>query len=308
MGQKQSSPKKDVAICFVFFNPARSKRILMNYLYTVNRLREFPCFTIELTFEDSKPEIPNAFHVQSDSYMFHKERMCRVLETKLPKKFKKIVFMDADLFYVGTDWYYDMSKALDTYQVVQGFEQCHWLDLTYKNIMLSRPCAVLSDTKEYSHEYHPGFVWGFQRNWYTKVGFFDWCVSGSGDTLSVVAWMNHTMNKWFASLPSSMKKAFEDFNRKPKPTISYLKDTHIFHLYHGSRQNRKYVDRHRPFNISRDIRDILTMNQDGMFEWKDRLQWNPFFMDYFNGRDDDGVELFEDESALIKTKTNHLNS
>ena len=276
----------------------------MNYLYTANRLREFPCFTMELTFEDTKPEIENnhvlnnhVFHVQCNSYMFHKERMCRVLETKIPKKFKKLVFIDADLFYIGTDWYYEMSKALDKYEVVQGFEECHWLDLTYKNVMLSRPCAVLSNSKEYSHEYHPGFVWGFQREWYKKVGFFDWCISGSGDTLSVVAWMDHTINKWFSSLPLSMKKAFEEFKLNPRPSISYLKDTHIFHMYHGSRENRKYVDRHKPFNIARDIRDMVKFNKDGMFEWREPNRWNTLFIDYFDGRDDDGIEFLEEVST-----------
>ena len=45
-------------------------------------------------FEDKYPEIPkasNVFHVHSKSYMFHKERMCRILEQKLPKKFTKVV-------------------------------------------------------------------------------------------------------------------------------------------------------------------------------------------------------------------------
>ena len=302
MGQKHSSPKKDVAICFVIFNPAKSKRILMNYLYVANRLREFPCFTLELLFEDNEPEIPNAFHVRSESYMFHKERMCRVLERKLPRTYKKIVFMDADLFYVGTQWYYDMSRALDRYQVVQGFEQCHWLDLTYKNIMLSRPTALLSKTKEYSHEFHPGFVWGFQRDWFRKIGFFDWCVSGSGDTLSTAAWMNQSFNKWFTALPLSVKKAYEEYRQNPLPSISYLENTHIFHLYHGTRENRKYVDRHKPFHIARDIRNMLRDNKDGVFEWRDRNKWNPIFIEYFNSRDDDGVEVVEETACVQKNE------
>jgi hypothetical protein len=195
-----------------------------------------------------------------------------------------------------------MSKALDRFQVVQGFEDCHWLDLTYKNIMLSRETAILSKSQEYSHEYHPGFIWGFQREWYKKVGFFDWSISGSGDTLSVIAWMNHTTNRWFSSLPLSMKKVFEEFKRKPKPSMSYLKNTHVFHLYHGSRENRKYVDRHKPFNIARDIRDMIKINKDGMFEWNERNKWNTIFIEYFNEREDDGVEIH----ASIKTKSSHL--
>lgn len=293
MGQIQSH---DIAIGFVFFNPAKSKRILMNYLYTLNILHEFPCYTLELVFEDRIPEIPaskNVFHVRSGSYMFHKERMCRILETKIPKKFKKIVFMDADLFYPNPDWYSAMSKKLDTYDVVQGFELCHWLDLSYKKVMLSRPSALLSTRKTYSHEYHPGFVWGFRRDWYKKVGFFDWCVSGSGDTLSVAGWMKQDFDKHFACLPRTMKVVYDEFRTMPKPRISYLSDVHVFHLYHGTRTNRQYVDRHRPFDTDGDIRTMVKINTDGMFEWMEPTRWNAIFMNYFRTREDDGVEIEE---------------
>ena len=302
MGNYQS---RDTAIGFVFFNPSRSKRILMNYFYTINKLQGLPCYTLELAFEDRPHEIPessNVFHVRSNSYMFHKERLCRVLETKIPKKYKKIVFMDADLFFTNADWYDKMSAKLNDYDVVQGFEICHWLDLSYKNVMMSRPSAVLSESKTYSHEYHPGFIWGFRREWFKKVGFFDWCVSGSGDTLSVVAWMGKIFDNWFSCLPLSVKASYEEFQSKPKPRITFLKDVNVFHLYHGSRVNRQYVDRHRPFNITRDIRSMLKVNNDGVFEWTENLKWNSFFIDYFNSREDDGVELCEEPSAFLKTK------
>jgi len=294
MGQSQSH---DIAVGFVFFNPAKSKRMLMNYLYTLNRLDGLPCYTLELVFEDRKPEIPkssNVFHIRSNSYMFHKERMCRILETKIPKKFKKLVFMDADLFYPTSHWYDEMSKKLNDYDVVQGFELCHWLDLSYKNVMLSRPSALLSKKQVYSHEYHPGFIWGFRREWFRNIGFFDWCVSGSGDTLSVAGWMKQDFDKWFSCLPLSMNAAYEEFKSKPKPRITYLRDTHVFHLYHGTRVNRQYVDRHRPFNIARDIRTMLKTNKDGAFEWTEPSRWNLIFVNYFNTREDDGVEIHEE--------------
>lgn len=293
MGQSQSQTN-DVALAFVFFNPSRSKRMLMNYLYTLNRLHTYPCYTLELIFEEREPEIPasrNVFHVRSKSYMFHKERMCRVLETKIPKKYKKIVFMDADLFFSDPDWYTQMSMKLNTHDVVQGFEMAHWLDLTYKNVMLSRESAVKSTKPVYSHKYHPGFIWGFRRDWYQKIGFFDWAVSGSGDTLAVAAWMKQTFDKDFNSLPLSMKESYKNFCTMKKPRISYLEDIHIFHLYHGSRANRQYVDRHKIMNIEKDIQALLRVNKDGMFEWKDGQRWNSHFLRYFNSRTDDGVEI-----------------
>ena len=298
MGQRQS--KNDVALAFVFFNPSRSKRILMNYLYTLNRLHGYPCYTIELVFRDAMPEIPassNVFHVRCDSFMFHKERLCRILESKIPKKFKKIAFLDADILFPNTEWYSKLSTKLDSFDVVQGFEYAHWLDITYKNVMLTRESAAKSNTEKFSHVYHPGFIWGFRRDWYKRIGFFDWAVSGSGDTLSVAAWMKQTIARDSHSLPISIRAAYDEYCKMRKPKISYLRDVHVFHLYHGSRANRQYVDRHAILNIDSDIRRLIHNNADGVYEWSYLNELNRKMISYFVMRDDDGIETVEPETV-----------
>ena len=88
--------KKDMAILLVIFNPSMSKRIIMNYLYTVEQfyLQGLPTYTLELVYEGRKPELaasPSVFHVKTNSYMFHKENMIRVLEKKIPQKYQKLL-------------------------------------------------------------------------------------------------------------------------------------------------------------------------------------------------------------------------
>jgi hypothetical protein len=263
----------------------------MNYLYTINQfqLKKLPFFTLELVFKDRSPEIPNAFHVYCDSFIFHKERMCRVLETKIPSKYKKLLFVDSDVIFLNPDWYTDVSKLLDTHDVVQPFETCYWLDLTYTNITLSRKTVLFMKEKEWNYNYHPGFAWAFRREWYRKVGFFDWALSGSGDTLSSAGWMSKQFPKIFKSLPLSLKKVYSDFTSKPLPRITYYKGGEINHLYHGSKTNRQYVDRHKMIEFNQDIRTLITINKDGMYEWIDKAKWNPLFLGYFQNRIDDDV-------------------
>lgn len=274
--------------------------MLMNYLYTLNRLHKYPCYTIELVFDNRKPEIApgeNVYHLRSSSYMFYKESLCRLLETKIPKKYKKIAFLDADLLFPDDEWYSKLSAKLDSYDVVQGFEYAHWLDLTYKNVTLTRESAVKSTTETFSHAYHPGFVWGFRRDWYNRVGFFDLALSGSGDTLSVAAWMKQKLPRNSHSLPMSIRREYDEFCKMHRPKISYLKNVHVFHLYHGSRANRQYVDRHAILNVKYDIREMIAKNACGVYEWI----WssiNKQMLLYFVGRDDDGVEVIKDTSAL----------
>jgi hypothetical protein len=65
-----------------------------------------------------------------------------------------------------------------------------------------------------------------------------------------------------------------------------LKNIEVKHLYHGSRENRKYVDRHELLNIQEDIKDLLNISKDGLFEWK-FSEFNYKFLNYFISRKDD---------------------
>jgi hypothetical protein len=114
-------------------------------------------------------------------------------------------------------------------------------------------------------------------------------ISGSGDTLSSAAWMKKTFPKIFKSLPTSLKLAYNEFSNKQVPRITYYSGCKIQHLYHGSKTNRKYVERHRLIDNENDIRKLITINKDGMYEWIDKEKWNPLFIDYFQSRIDDDV-------------------
>ena len=145
----------------------------------------------------------------------------------------------------------------------------------------------------WNYNYHPGFGWAFRREWYRKVGFFDWAISGSGDTLSSAGWMKKSFPKIFKSLPTSLKPAYSDFTAKPIPRITYYEKSKIQHLYHGSKTNRQYVERHKIIDNELDIRKLITINKDGMYEWIDKDKWNPLFLEYFQSRaDDDLSDLF----------------
>jgi hypothetical protein len=289
---------KDMAIGFVFFNPAKSKRMLMNYLYVWNhyKTRGLPVFTLELVFGDREPEIKKAFHVRGNSHMFHKERLCRLLEERIPKKYKKIVFLDADIVFDDDAWYAETSKLLDTHDVVQPFEYASWLDLTYTKRELTRESAVKMPGNMWDFKYHPGFAWAFRREWYNEVGFYDWAVSGSGDTLSSAKWLNKKFPEKFKSLPHAMRRSYATYVRNPSPTVAYRKGGSVSHLYHGSRSKRQYAERHKLLDVNEDIKDMIRINSDGVYEWK-IAKWNTVFYEYFKNREDD--DLSEDVRVTV---------
>lgn len=294
MGAKTS--KNDMAICLVVFNPSKTKRILMNYFYTKNQfdLQNLPVFTIELVYNGQKPEIPNAFHVYSNSIMFHKENLYRILETKIPKQYKKLAFLDCDILFDDPSWYDKTSKLLNEYDVVQPFENAHWMDLTYTHIELTRKTVLEMKKPMWDFNYHPGFAWCMKRDWYNSVGFFDYAISGSGDTLSTAAWLKKSFPRNFQSLPKALQSEYTKFLNKLCPKITYLKGINVLHLYHGSRDNRQYAIRHKILEVNQSVLDLIKVNSDGVFEWKNPTKWNPVFFEYFRSRRDDSLSHFVD--------------
>lgn len=291
MGQGQAKVRNDMAICFVLFNPAQTKRILMNYLYVKNLFESqgLPVFTLELVYEGRQPELPHAFHVSGSSFMFHKENLYRILEPKIPTCYTKLAFLDADIFFLDKTWYKKTSDLLNSYDIVQPFERAHWLDLTYKKTMLTRKSVVCDEKREWDFAYHPGFAWCMRRNYYKKVGFFDYAISGSGDTLSSAAWLGKTFPMNFRSLPTPLITQYITFKTKTSPKIIYLKDMDLYHLYHGSRENRQYAERHKMLDIKGEIDDLIVKTKEGVWDWKDKAKWNPMYLDYFKKREDDGL-------------------
>jgi hypothetical protein len=279
-----------MALCFVVFNPAQSKRLMMNYLYVANLYRSFglPVYTMELVFEGRDPEIPTSptvFHVHGKSHMFHKERLCRLLEKRVPRHFTKLAFLDADVIFDHTGWYDETSALLDTHDVVQPFEKAHWMDLSYTEIELTRETVLKMNGPVWDFKYHPGFAWAFRREWYRRYGFFDWAVSGSGDTLSTSQWMSKTFPRNFKSLPAALRYVYKEYAQHPVPRITY-RPGDIYHLYHGSRKNRQYSERHQLLEVSQHIEQMIEINKDGVYEWVDP-KWNGVFLDYFKNRFDD---------------------
>lgn len=291
---KYSSPvRKDIAVGFVFFNSAKSKRLLMNYLYVVEKLKlaGIPYYTIEM-FEN-EPEIADAFHVKTEFILFQKERLCYLLEKQIPKTFNKLMFMDCDLLFDNLNWYNELSLKLDNFEIVQPFSRGVWLDITYKQAIKDRiPMVFYSKFGSINATggvggYHPGFAWAFQRDWFNKVGFFQYAILGDGDTYSSTVWLDY---KGF-NYRDFIYDAIQDYKKSVsvRPKMCFL-NGNIYHLWHGDSINRQYSERRRIFKNIKDIRDIIQIADNGLFKLKDR-SLEAKIRKYFKNRDDDGVAV-----------------
>jgi len=281
---------KDMAIILVFFNPAPYCRILQNIL-TIRHMLEsakIPYYIAEMVFDD-KPFLfkaeANVAQFRSNSYMFYKENLIRVVERIIPASFTKLCIMDADVIFDKPNWYHIVSNTLNRVEVCQPFKMCYWLDLEYK-VMNSRTNCIDSNRPEIDWAtQHPGFVWAFHRSWAGLLPYLNVDISIiGGDTLLYYIIKNNSDRS------SSLYK-FEKIKIPSYDSCSLS----LYHLNHGSHVKRKYYDIVKEtatilkgYGLTH-MGELVYCRDDGIIEWKPKYvdDMNRFMKQYFRDRQED---------------------
>ncbi len=289
---KYNSPNNtDMAVCLAFFSPSLSKNLLNNYNTIISKLSQanIPNFTIELSY-NNKFIIENSFvKVISKSVMFHKENLWNVLANKIPSKFRKLIFLDADIVFTNPNWYEETSNRLEEFDVIQPFEYAIWQG-KYGNLEMSNPCSAqfigLNDKLDFS-KCHPGFAWAMNRTIFSDMGgFFENQVLGAGDALFAMALNKNKLSVgdygYHSSLINNYNKYLENVSNLDV-SVDYLEYCNAIHLYHGSIDNRNYENKKYPKNIQ------LIKRKDGILEWNSNniKENNRIMQNYFNSRKED---------------------
>lgn len=286
--QYDTPTKEDTCVAFAFFNPCGYVRPLQNLVFFENKLRlaKIPYFSAEMIIGNQVPMLSNPTCVyRSNSYLFYKEELFNKLNTVIPDKYKKIIFLDADIIFNCTNWVDRISTLLDTHDILQVFEKVCYLDLKYNENHWTTASAVDYNVSG------SGFGWAITRSFLSKIGgFFDKCTLGSGDSIFFHSIVNRPVMKYpvIQDFINEYREKIANFN----PKWTYLSGVNIYHLSHGSKVNRKYVDRYGILTRSDFTWDSLFYkNEDGFWELKDRAMNNEF-LDYFKNRNEDSICSF----------------
>ena len=310
----------DTAVMLAFYNPAGFSRILRNMLYIIGTLKEksIPYFVVECVFNGAEPQIPDATLVlHSNSYMFYKEQLMAKLEEKIPEQYTKLVCMDGDILFDSPDWVDQVSKKLDTVDIIQPFNQACWLTPDNTKIRSKKPsyADALHNNKitrtRSIHHYHPGFAWAFKRDTWRKIGgFFDRAIIGNGDMLFVFNffktevpdfWIRDVLQtKFILETWTAYNQKFREVN----PTIGVLPNKAL-HLFHGVRQNRQYTTRYKSVAhmLTGAWDDQITTNADGLFEFKNP-EISKMVLEYFKRRNED-IPLDHAEQIVFRPTRRH---
>lgn len=290
---------KDMAIILVYFNPCKYRRIIQNALTVKHQLdcAQIPYFIAEIKHDSDSQYLfhksDNVFQCSSNTYLFYKENLIRIAETKLLDNFTKICILDFDIFFDNLDWYSIVSDKLNSVQVVQPFTKAHFLNIDYSVHEVKTNCVDKKtlDPIDYTAE-HTGFVWAFTREWYKTYNFDDMFISAGGDTI----FANNITKRVFTDIGSRFYYKYRLNAKLHTEDVSYDScDLNVYHMNHGPLVNRQYANINLTIstvfskNNIDSIETIMNRREDGILEFHEKYAelFNSVMLTYFKTRDDD---------------------
>ena len=296
---------RDVAVILAFFQPVAYKLPQMHFHAVLHTLHAqgVPLAVAQAFYPGQKPqplpEVIPQVALPTKSLLFHKERLWNIAARTLTDA-TRLIFLDADLVFAESDWLDKCLEALDRYDIIQPYSMARWLDERGLVDMERPPAsdAIRDGLKPALKYYHPGFGWGMTREAFDKLGgIYDLSVSGNSDALfalalrdnilhdAVSSWFCHRQDKTIAS------ESYRDYKRRAVElslSVGSPSGVTVTHLWHGSRANRKYIERGDLFPRSEDGEYAVHESPEGLLEWDDIPASNTSVEGYFVGKRDDG--------------------
>lgn len=255
---------------------------------------------LQVVQPENKPE-PLPSNVKSGVWysthtLFWKENLWNLGLTLVPHEY--LLFIDSDVVFLEESWPEKILEALDEYDLIQPFEIGTWLGQTGKIEMRRKAAAVAlaAGIDPRPDTYHPGFAWAVTRTAINKMGgWYELHPAGGGDTATAMAltkqehaerWANHLScetHYWFRKSYQDYRKQATSLNLK----IGYCTGMSLQHMWHGDRQNRKYIGRSLFLPQTGADEFPLRRRPDGLLEWTEEYH-NVQAKAYFDQRKEDG--------------------
>lgn len=255
---------------------------------------------LQVVRPDSKPEpLPN--YVKSAVWysthtLFWKENLWNLGTTIVPHE--HLLFIDSDVVFSESSWVDKTFEAFEEYDLIQPFEIGTWLSKTGGLEMRRKAAAVAlaAGIDPRPDTYHPGFAWATKRTVLNKMdGWYALHPAGGGDTAMAMAltkqehaerWASHLScetHYWFRKSYQDYRKRLQSLNLK----IGFCTGLSLQHMWHGDRQNRKYIGRSLFLPQTGADEFPLQYRPDGLLEWTEEYH-NVQAKAYFDQRKEDG--------------------
>lgn len=262
-----------MAVVTCHFNPANWRNSADNYRRFLHEMRWWglPVFSAEVAYEGQGFQTSDAFlqiRATSQNILWQKERLLNLVVESLPKTYDSVAWIDADVIFLDRHWVRRTLESLATCPVVQLWSRWHCADHA------GSVGEVLTSVGPGGERYmaggpvSPGGAWAARRSVFP---LYDLHIVGSGDAMALEAWLGLKHSRCMQRMNDAMRADYtawaDDAHAKVRGKIGCLPGD-AMHLFHGTRQDRKYVERWDPVIASEfDPVKHVRVGSNGLLEW-----------------------------------------
>jgi hypothetical protein len=250
---------RDLNVITVHSNPVRYASRARLHLEHQARMAEagVTLWVVEAVFGDRAPEVtdpsnPRHITVRCDSEVWLKEAMINLAAEKIPADAKYLMWQDADIRWLRSDWATETIEALQHYRVVQPFTNVIDLGPEGEVIQTHRGFAYLYEKGlkpglKYGEFLHPGYAWAWRRSaWDAVGGMIDRAICGAADHHMACALIGLGETSVPGNVADGYKRMVSAWQalaeRHVQRDIGHIPGT-ITHDFHGWKADRNYVSR-----------------------------------------------------------------
>jgi hypothetical protein len=278
-------------------------RLMKEFIERMNSIQNINFYVVELAYDNQEFNVtnssnPNHLQLRTKHALWHKENMINIgIKKLLPSDWKSVAWIDGDIEFDNPNWAVDTLKILTKFDIVQLFTTCMDLDKDGipMNIWQSYGYKFTQGEKfRYNrgiNYWHSGYAWACTRQFYDKVGgLYDKGIIGSGDYILTQGILKHIACA-DKSLTGFNKDITEYVDNLNNVIVGYVPNN-IRHHYHGSKVNRKYIERNEILvKYNYDPKIHITYDKDGIIIPTEYMS-EDFINDiklYFSQRNEDDI-------------------
>jgi hypothetical protein len=163
----------------------------------------------------------------------------------LPKNWKAVAWIDADIEFENAHWALDTLKILNgSCDIVQLFSHCIDMDANQEPMNIFSSFGFQYAHGAHKNFWHPGFAWAMTRKAFDRIGFlYDLSILGSGDCNFAKSILGRGVKSIHHQNSKGYKDSISDYQMRSRTLrLGYVPGV-IRHFFHGSKKNRGYSNR-----------------------------------------------------------------
>ena len=284
-------PAPDVALVTSYFNShnyASKRRGFELFKHSMDR-SGVPLFIGECAFGEEEFELApssSVFQFRCRDLMWQKERLLNLTIDRVPDRYTKIVWVDADVLFTNPRWIVEASECLDHVPVIQPFSHAVRLrpretsyyggGQRFRGFCFTRSALPPVSRLRYHVHGHTGLAWAADRQLLSDLGLYDAAIGGSADHLMAHAFCGDFGSGCLQAVFGGPSGYLEHFRSWAEAAWGRVQGRlgHVggaaLHLWHGETVNRGYLRRYRQLTRrGYDPAVHLDGEPGGLWAWSD---------------------------------------